>query len=152
MEKISNEQWTEIEETLKHQYGRIEFTHGEREIVVARVPTNEGKSNIVVFIDGNMNFSWGRPPIEGMFDNADFKPEIIPYWRKRSKALYSAKDKKEVIGLWGKRRAYKKYPDLDNRYEWYDPMFTTAKSLVSQFKKLEGLQLVPKEEFVEGGA
>ncbi len=138
MSNITKEQWKELEERMTHGYVDIRFSYQGFALSVQRVRASESKSVLVVYINGSYRANWGL-----MDREVKDRPSILTdVWKLRSMARYNAKQIKGIEKLWGKRRAKKEYPDLHERYSWYEPAFPKASVLCRQFKKLEGLQLV----------
>ena len=133
---ITKEQWLQIEEELKRLYCRVVFDYQGQELSVQRMRTGEGRMDLVVYLDGQINWGWGWPN-----QKDDFKPEIKPVWRKRSRSLYSPARKKALIKSVGKRAAKKHFPKLDDKLENWEPIFTSAAVLVRQYKKVADLTL-----------
>jgi hypothetical protein len=134
---ISKEQWTGIENELAGFYPHMKFKYLGREISINRVKIKEGRFDLAVYIDGVI--CWGNAiPSSDSFD-----PIVKDVWRERKKAIYSPKKKAAIIKNFGKRKAKQYFDNLDEVLVFYDPTFISAKSLVRQFKKLEGLEVVP---------
>ena len=131
--KITKEQWQQIEEELKNLSCRVVFDYQGQELSVQRMRTGEGRMDLVVYLDGKINWGWGWPNQKELF-----KPEIQTIWRKRSQSLYSPTEKKKMIKAIG-QRASKKH--LDAKIEHWEPIFTSATALVRQYKKADGLTL-----------
>ena len=132
---ITKEQWIEIEKHLAGFFGSVIFKYGEFEITVTRGRVSESKTSLVVYVDDAIKGAWFIADKE--------RPSCIPdVWRKRTRARYTAKSIKDAEKLWGKRGAKKEFPELYEVTEYHTCDFTTAKSLVRQYKKLEGLELI----------
>lgn len=132
---ISKEQWVEIEKQLAGLFGSVIFKYGEFEITVTRGRVSESKTSLVVYVDDAIKGAW--------FIEDNERPKCIPdVWRKRTHAKYTAKSIRDAEKVWGKRRAKKEMPELYEKTEYHTCDFTTAKSLVRQYKKLEGLELI----------
>ena len=132
---ISTEQWKKIELNLAGSYTDIKFNYKAAEISVTRVRLSESKTALAVYINGEIGGGWGYEFGDG------YHPLVSDIWRKRTKALYSPSKKKKLEKDFGKRRVKEIISDIDKVHTYYDCCFNTAKSLVSQFKKLEGLML-----------
>jgi ABC-type uncharacterized transport system substrate-binding protein len=63
-------------------------------------------------------------------------------WRRQTRAVYPPSKKKELIKTFGVREAKRVFPNIDKVIEFWNPDFKTAASLVRQFKKIDGLELV----------
>lgn len=132
---ISKEQWIEIEKQLAGLFGSVIFKYGEFEITVIRGRVSESKTSLVVYVDDVIKGGW--------YSKDNERPSCIPdVWRKRTRARYTTKSIKDAEKVWGKRRAKKEMPELYEKTEYHTCDFTTAKSLVCQYKKLEGLELI----------
>jgi len=132
---ITKEQWIELEKHLTGYFGSAIFKFGEFEITVTRGRVSESKTSLVVYVDDVIKGGW--------YSKDNERPACIPdVWRKRTRARYTAKSIKEAEKVWGKRRAKKEMPELYEKTEYHTCDFTTAKSLVRQYKKLDGLELI----------
>jgi hypothetical protein len=141
---ITKEQWDKIENELTGMFASVKFQYGEHVLNVARVRTGEAKHELMVYVDGTIKGVWHMP------DHEDFLPIIKDVWHIRKKAVYSPQKKAKLIKDFGKKRVKEFLPDLDKIDIYYSPDFTTAKSLVRQYKKLEGLTLIKPEDDVNG--
>ncbi|WP_064435498.1 hypothetical protein [Pseudoalteromonas neustonica] len=132
---ITKEQWIELEKHLTGYFCSAIFKFGEFEITVTRGRVSESKTSLVVYVDDVIKGDW--------YSKDNERPACIPdVWRKRTRAKYTAKSIKEAEKVWGKRRAKKEMPELYEKTEYHTCDFTTAKSLVRQYKKLDGLELI----------
>jgi hypothetical protein len=136
---ISKEQWTGIENELAGFYPHMKFKYQGREISINRVKVKEGKYDLAVYVDGYIKGAWTNPKWES------FDPIVKDVWRERKKAVYPPKEKARLIKAFGKREAKRVFKNLDEVFISYEPTFTSAKSLVRQFKKLEGLEVIPPD-------
>ncbi|SIS88192.1 hypothetical protein [Neptunomonas antarctica] len=137
---ITKEQWDKIENDLTGMFASVKFQYGEHVLNVARVRTGEAKHELMVYVDGYIKGPWHIP------DHKDFLPVIKDVWRIRKKAQFSPQRKAKMIKSLGKRLAKSTFGYMDKVTIYYRPDFTTAKSLVRQYKKLEGLTLIEREE------
>ncbi len=137
---ISKEQWKAIEDELTSFIGRATFSvmeNGEAlEIFVTRTRISEGEYQLVVCIGEEIKFSWGHPT------STNYRPLVEKVWRRRSRSVYSPSRAKRIEKAFGKRAAKKQFPNLHEKAVWREPIFPKAKTLVSQFKKIEGLKLL----------
>ncbi|WP_140918339.1 hypothetical protein [Limnobaculum xujianqingii] len=132
---ITKEKWNEIEAELKTLFGRVEFKLNDLTISIARRSVSEGKTELFVFIDNSIQYSWGHP------SGDSFNPLVVTLWRKASAALYTTRQIKQIEKIFGKRQSLKEYPNLRSRFEFYLPTFKTAASVVRQYKRIKGLML-----------
>jgi hypothetical protein len=133
---ISKDQWLSIQKELAGSFCSAEFVWQDHKISVRRVRLSESKTALAVYIDDTIQ------PAKGWPDSDHHDPMVEQIWRKRSKAVFSPAKKAKIEKTLGKRRARQTFSNLDKTYEWFDPIFTTAASLVRQFKKLDGLVLI----------
>ncbi|MEC8325869.1 MAG: hypothetical protein VX100_07215 [Pseudomonadota bacterium] len=131
---ISKEQWAAILEELKGFMPSVKFTLGDDEISIKKVLVKENKTALAVYINGEIKGGWM------MEDQAT--ETVKKCWRTRTQALYSSNNIKKIEKLYGKRGAKKLYPELRDKAVYYDPFFNTANSIVSKYKRIEGLSLI----------
>lgn len=133
--RISTELWQKIEENLTSSMASVKFQMESDVITVKRVRIKENRLALAVYINDQIVWKHGM--------QSDEQPELIrKVWRKRTVAAYSPVKKQKIIKSFGKRRAKELFPSLDKVTTYYDPTFNTAKSVVRQFKKLDGLAVV----------
>ena len=136
---ITKDQWVEIEKELEGLMPTVNFKLADDEINIRRVSTGEGKFQLCVYINNELEGKW--------FLGENERPECIPLvWKQRTKAKYSAKFIKQVEKTWGKRAAKKDYPHLHEKHVYHDMLFPKASVLVRQYKKIDGLELITKGE------
>lgn len=134
---ITKEQWDGIENTLTGYFACVKFRYQEREIIVSREGAGEGKRSLMVYVDGFIKGDWMLSDREG------FDPIVKDVWRERKKAYFLPAKKAQIIKEIGKRAAKRMFSNFDDVMIYYTPDFTSAKSLVRQFKKLEGVEIIP---------
>lgn len=136
---ITKEQWVKIQQELEGLFPSVEFKLGDDTISIARRAVAEGQFKLCVYINGTIEGGW--------FSENNDRPACVPnVWKQRSKAKYSAKDIKEIEKWYGKRRAKKEYPELHAKHIYHEPFFSKASVLVAQFKKIDGLELIKKDQ------
>ncbi|GGF00605.1 hypothetical protein [Pseudoalteromonas gelatinilytica] len=132
---ISKEQWEKIENELAGFLGSALFKLGDHEISIQRVRNSESTTVLAVYIDGYIKGEWHT--------KEETRPACLEQvWRKRYISIYKQADIKQIIKIFGKREAKKRYPNLNEKKEFLDCYFTTAKSLVRQFKRIKGIELM----------
>ncbi|TQF71769.1 hypothetical protein [Pseudoalteromonas luteoviolacea] len=137
---ISKEQWDVIEDALSIIHGRIELKYGDHKISLHRIALNECRLVIVVYIDDAYHPAWG------FSSSKKYKPLVESIWRRRTKAYYTQKQQKELVKVWGgKRAAIKDFPRLFDKAVWFEPHFPKFSTLKSQFRKIESLELINTE-------
>lgn len=138
---IDKEQWADLESKLASYLVGVELQYKGHKLNIKRERDGESKTVLAVYIDGIIKGSWFLP-------DAEDRPDIVSdVWRKRSKRVYSHQKKAKIIKQFGKRQAMRVFPDIDKAIEFYDPYFNTSKTLIRQFKKLDGLELISSEAF-----
>ncbi|ECC3295627.1 hypothetical protein YN18_001219 [Salmonella enterica subsp. enterica] len=135
---ISKEQWNGIQYALGIQYCSVKFRMptGE-ELHVNKAFVAENKLALQVWIDGRYCVGWGWP------DNKLYRPIVRQVWRRktfRPGARLARQLSKQKGGKSLLRR--KEFSHLNDVREYWNYDFNTAASLVRQFKKIEGLELV----------
>ena len=136
---ITKDQWVEIEKELEGLMPTVNFKLADDEINIRRVSTGEGKFELCVYINNELQGKWYSTDSE--------RPKCIKsVWKQRTKAKYKAKSIKDIEKIWGKRASKKDYPDLHDKIVWQQPLFPKASVLVRQFKKIDGLELITKEQ------
>jgi len=132
---ISKEQWDKVESELAGTFGSALFKLGDHEVSIQRVRKSESTTVLAVYIDGYIKGEW--------FTKETTQPPCLKQvWRKRTISIYKPAEKKRIIKSFGKRQAKKCFPNLDEKKEFLDCHFTTAKSLVHQFKRIKGIHLM----------
>lgn len=137
---ISKEQWIGIQGTLTTLYNSVKFRLPSGEVLtVNKCFVSENKTRLVVWIDGVHSTVWGWP------HHDEFRPVVKQIWRRRTHQP-GAKQVRKISAMkggkaWLKR---KENADLFKVYEYWDGYYATAASLVRQFRKIEGLELVPE--------
>ncbi|WP_028302635.1 hypothetical protein [Oceanospirillum beijerinckii] len=137
---ISNKQWAEVQRELEGLYAQAKFRYEGILVQVVRVAVSESTFALRVYLDGSTCAGWGHKNLAG--PNPHYKPVTEKLWRKRTRAMYPPKKKQELIKRFGKRKAESALPGLNDVQVWYEAVFMSASSLVRQYKKLEGLELV----------
>lgn len=137
---ITKEQWAEIEKDLTGYFGCKKFQLGEDSICIAREQWKEGERRLIVYFNDTLRPAWTHRQ-----DDKNYNPLVEKFWCKKSRAKWRAKFRASMTKIYGKRRVREECPDLDEKLTFYVPYFTKAKALVTQLKKIEGLELVEPE-------
>jgi len=128
---ITKDQWAAVEAELKRPYGRCDFSVDGNDISVQREGYSEGRTCLVVYINGSWTFGWGSP------ESDKFRPITTLVWRKRSNALYKPKQKASLIKAFGGvRKTRERFPKLDKVSVRYEPIFFKASALVRQLRRI----------------
>lgn len=145
---ISKEQWAGIQNTLSDLYSRVEFKLPSGEIIaVYKAMVSENKLALTVWIDDTRSEAWGWPTHKG------FRPITKQVWRRKTYKPGASIIRRASQTRDGKRWLKRK----ENAYlhevvEYWVCYFTTAASLVRQFRKIEGLELVTRVSEVMSNA
>ena len=92
-----------------------------------RIQRHKMKLVVGIFVNGTVKGAWCTEYKE----HAEAKylaPCFIPVWKTSSK--------KELIKTYGKRAAYKRYPDLDDKNEYRLPYFANATKAINHLIKV----------------
>ncbi|HEH9616931.1 MULTISPECIES: hypothetical protein [Pasteurella] len=122
---ISNEKWSEIARKLSELWN-VSFLYKGR-LIEVNWKIHKNKIIWFVFIDGAVNFFWSSKESEMFY-------LVEKFWFKRSRSLYTQKQRKEYKGLISKK-------SLEKKIGYFQPYFTSVSTLVRQFKKIEGLTI-----------
>ena len=137
----SKEQWEAIEDQLKYYFSRFRFRIGETLIDVERRSVKEGRSELVVFIDGKIEMSKMLKDQEtGSHDQM-----VMLVWRRCERLLVSRQKQNQMLSKWKAARVskkeienLKKIAGFDRSYvapegqAFYLLMETAAKDLVKK--------------------
>lgn len=135
---ITKEQWQGIQNTLSDLYSRVEFKlpSGEK-IAVYKSIVSENKLALIVWIDGVRSDAWGWS------SHKDFRPITKLVWRRKTykpgASIIRRASKTRDGQRWLKR---KENAHIHEVVEYWVCHFSTATSLVRQFKKIDGLELI----------
>jgi hypothetical protein len=137
---ITKEQWAEIEKDLAGYFGSKDFYLGKDKISVVREAWKEGERRLIVYFNGSLRPAWTHKQ-----DNKNYNPLVEKFWCKKSRAKWRAKFRASMTKIYGKKRVLQECPDLGEKLIFYVPFFAKAKALVTQFKKITGLELIEPE-------
>lgn len=132
---ITKEQWEDIKSKLSSPFDSVNFMLDGKKLTVKKQCISDTQLAWIVYIDGTINVTWGYPTEE------TFLPLVEKVWHKKTKSLYTAKEKAKIIKIWGKRKAKAYFPELDKKMIMYRAMFSKYSVLEKQFKKIDGLEL-----------
>ena len=133
---ISKAQWQQVQQQLSGLYGQAVFQLDGHEITIQRGQLSENKLGLSVFIDGVM------APRHGFEPSDDYLAVTQKVWAKKFIWAYSPAKQKSMIKSLGKRRLRELCPNYDKKREYRVPIFSSARTLIGQYKKLDGLVLV----------
>lgn len=136
---ISKTQWEKIQETLSgFLFDPVEFRMPSGEVIaVHKRFISENRTAIFVWIDSQRDPIWGNPYFE------EFRPIVKQVWH-RSTFKPGAKIIRKIAKEKGGEKLLKRkeYRHLHEVKEYWNYHFPTASTLVSQFRKIDGLELV----------
>lgn len=145
---ISKEQWTVIEKKLRGFFSEVVFEYEGHKITVQKGFIRENVMRLVVYIDGAIK---AKDSLD--LDGTGFNPLVVLFWRRRERYALPKKYREAFIRYNKAMRIDKseKENDPERKTVSYQPDFATAKSLVRQFRVVEGLTLVGGVDNVDGG-
>lgn len=136
---ISKDKWKEIEETLsQYFFMNVKFKIGNDIITVTRQRETESKTVLVVYINDKYSHAWQDEQHEL------FNPITHKVWKKTSKRMMS----KQKIDALKKKYGVRAFNNVYSKREqeavisYFMPFFSSSRSLVSQFKKIDGLEFI----------
>ena len=132
---INSEQWEKIEQELSGSFGSVKLSLDGKEIHLTKKLVAENQLGIVIYIDGSYSLAWG------MVDHEFYDSFVTKVWKQRNKYYHPPKQQKQIIKIWGKREAKKRY-DFSKKHIWYQPLFEKFGPLKRQYQKLEGLEII----------
>lgn len=141
---ITKEQWALITEELKGFFCHVQFKYQDTVISVTRERDGESRSVLTVYFDGKICGGWANEKSE------NYNPITRLFWCEKKKRLYPAKRATQIEKEFGKRRAKEYFPKLYDSVSFWLPFFTASASLIRQFKKVDGLTWLPKNEATDG--
>ena len=125
--------WEKVEQSLSSPLGRVVFTLDNHEIAVTLERLSPTKNVFAVYIDSVIKGAWTKENF----------PIISKVWFSYCKRLFSKKYKDKILQRLPKKY-YKKYIkdfNLDEKIETIKPYFGSIKTLIHQYKKIDGLKL-----------
>jgi hypothetical protein len=140
----SRAQWEAIEKRLRGIFGEVKFRVDGHEVAVQRKFVAEGRSSLWVYINGKIEYKHMMPDKETKL----FDPIVERVWRPRVTHLVSPQKKKALELKWKAKRyserdiqAMKMIEGFDKHFLGYVPDYSTARTLVRRFKKIEGIEV-----------
>ncbi|WP_320152539.1 hypothetical protein [uncultured Tolumonas sp.] len=136
---ISKDKWKEIEDELKGYYlVNVKFKLGNDVISIARQRETESKTVLVVYINGKYSLQWQDEKHEL------FNPLTHKVWKKTSKRMMSQQKIAALKKKYGVRMFNQLYSKREQEavISYFMPFFSSSRSLVSQFKKIDGLEFI----------
>lgn len=144
---ISKEQWQAIAAELKGGWVQVTFKLHGHEILITRERKSESSTVLAVYIDGVMKGIWMQE-LSKIDPSDEFMNKVVKQVHfHRFKACYSKK-KLEEIAKWKRKYGAKETKEIwgdqpeKSGWTYLVPFFGSSTSLVRQFKKIDGLELV----------
>ena len=122
--------WKEIQNELKSLFCKVEFELDGHKITIQNERTSETKSVFALYIDGY---------IKGKWNEKNF-PIVSKVWFSRSSYVYNKKNREKFYRKFGKKFCQEN--GIDEKISYLIPYFSSSRTLISQFKKIEGLRFV----------
>lgn len=130
---LSKEQKTLILEQLNSPFTTVRLLCDGHEIALKLV-RHKMKLVVSIYVDGTVKAIWSMEH-EKHPESKFLAPHFIH--------CYKPKQREKLIKAWGKRRAYKEYPDLDEKREYRLPYFSSATRALNHLIKVsESIELV----------
>ena len=125
--------WKDIETTIMHGCGGVEFIIEGRKVTLYR-HIDKGRVKIAVYIDGYIRGCNISEEFEG------FDPFIKKVGQKREKFLHSKKMRDKMVKFFGKREAIKE--GAFKKYVTYSHIWSSFSALKRAFSKLEDIEVI----------
>ncbi len=144
---ITNEQWKQIAIYLKRSWVDVEFSLNGHSIRISRERKSESTTCLAVYIDNYVKGSW-MVQVDKVDPNDVFMTGVVSrvwhhkfYPRYTKKQLESIEKDKRKFGAKFVKEVYGTQPEKTG-FTQLLPYFGSSAALVSQYKKIDGLQLV----------
>ncbi|OTG87679.1 hypothetical protein B9T31_04060 [Acinetobacter sp. ANC 4558] len=105
---------------------RIELKCDDYEISL-RIQRHKMKLVVGVFVDGTVKGCWCTK--SNQYPEAKY---LAPYFVNKYKPSF----KNKLLKLYGKRKAYQEYPDLDDKHEYRLPYFSNVTKAINHLIKV----------------
>ena len=130
---ITNEEWKKIQNDLDTAfftsvYFSLKINDTVYKITVRKEFIRKNTLGFAVIIDGRIELEYVDNPTE----------VVKQVWRKVTKPLFTAKDKKVFRGIIRKNT-------LEKEIEYYVPVYFSVVTLIRQFKKIEHIEMKGSE-------
>lgn len=132
MAKLSKEQKASAIKELE-TYNHVAFMCDGYEVAL-RIQRHKMKLVVGIFVNGDIKGCWCNEH-EKHPEAKYLAPYFINVWKSKSK--------QELIKTYGKREAYKRFPDLDDKNEYRLPYFSSALRAVNHLIKVsDSIELI----------
>jgi hypothetical protein len=132
---LTPEEWKQIEEKLKLTYNTVKLKVDDYVISIALRRITQFKNALVVYVNGQIKGEWCNKECE----------ESRRFYRKVTHSVYSKK-KKEVYMKLSKKLRNDLSIDIDKKFSYYLPDWTSFKSLKKQLiEQNNSIELICEE-------
>ncbi len=132
---ITNEQWESLEKAMDSLWFCAKFKLGKDEIDIEKSLYKGKEFKFVVYINGTIKGEW--------LIGENMPSCIHKVWWKRWRQVYNDRQKKAAIKIWkSKKRALENFPNLETKTPYYSCWFNSKQTLLSGYKKIDGLELL----------
>lgn len=136
---MNKEEWKEIEEKLKSFFEVVKLNCDGYEVSLSLQRVSQYKNAIVVYVNGKFKHEWINKDCE----------ESRRFLKKVSKSFYSQKQKNKYKKL-SKKLQKELGVDVDKKYSYYLPYWTSFNSLKRQLaKENNSIKLITNEQGCE---
>ncbi|MBK0062405.1 MULTISPECIES: hypothetical protein [unclassified Acinetobacter] len=119
---------------LKSQWRQVKLKCDGFEVTLGLIQVTDTKLAVEIYINNFFKGTWVLNPEKHI--ESKFLP-IRYLW------LWSPKEKKEILKKFGKRAAYKNFPDLDKRLEHKTTHFTSGRAAINHLIKVcDSIELI----------
>lgn len=119
---MTAEEWKKVEKTLSVPYFSVKMTIDGYNISIITVEYKPLRYCYEIFVDGKFKLKW-------LTEDCEIRRRFCC---RRTKSLLSAKQKKE---LKRERKKIREYVEKEMTYEWYEPFWTSFRSLKNHLIK-----------------
>jgi len=112
---------------LKSQFQQVKLKCDGYEVALRLVQVTDSRLAVQIYVNDYFKGVWLTKPEE--YEESKFLPVRI-------KSLYSPKEKKEILKKFGKRNAYKYFPNLDEKLEHKFTHFSSGRVALTHLIKI----------------
>ena len=127
----TSEEWKQIDDALYHFLQSVVLEIDGYRVVLCLERISQFKNAIAVYVDGSIKGEWVTEFMDGRGEGFEIMRRFYP---KSKRSVFSQKHKKEIIKIYGIRRARKEY-DIDKVVEVPGFSWTNFNSLKRQLLK-----------------
>lgn len=119
---MTPEDWKEVENALASPFNYVKLNVDGYAVTIGHALEKPLKYCLAVYIDGKFEMEWA-------LNDCDIRRR---FYRRRTKSLLTAKDKK---ALKREKKAFREKVEKKMTCEWYSPYWNTVRSLKSHLTK-----------------